>query len=89
MRRIIQYAEDLDSGLVVSRVGREFAWPILQYDKIGEGGDFTKPFEYELERVGVFSTGPIRLRHTRKIPTTLKNTHRKFWGMPLLKEDGR
>ena len=83
-RRTIQYYVEEDSGLVVSRVGNGFGWPILQYEKIGEGGDFTGPLEYSLEAVSLGSLlgdRTLRLRGTRKVPVGIKNRHREFWGM--------
>jgi hypothetical protein len=70
----------------VSRVGSEVAWPVLQYEKIGEGGDFTKPFEYELEKMPVLSLAHCwqGLKWTKKIPLAIKNRHRVFWGMKPL-----
>jgi len=86
----ITYAIDED-GIVVSRVGSELAWPVLDYDAIGMGGDFRGPMLYHLERVTVGSaTHEMRsFKWTKKIPCRLKNRHRKFWGMkPLTKKRG-
>ena len=87
-RRIITYAIDEDSGVVVSRVGGEIAWPILQWERIGIGGDFTAPLEYELETIPVVSVGRAwrALRWTRKVPAAIKNRHRSFWGMAPVRE---
>ena len=80
--RNIQYAVDQETGLVVSRVGSQVAWPVLQYQRIGQGGAFTQPFEYELEGFGVHEgLSGARLRWTRKVPVEVKNLHRAFWGM--------
>lgn len=86
MNRTIQYAVNKDDGLVISRVGREIAVPVLDYEKIGEGGDFTRPLEYHLEKMPVIALGRDWPRYvwTRKIPTELKNEHREFWGFSLL-----
>lgn len=86
MSRCITYAVEEETGLVYSRVGAEIAVPVLQYERIGKGGDFTAPLEYELEKFGV---SELRgewntLRWTRKIPVALKNKHREFWGMAAL-----
>jgi hypothetical protein len=83
MNRIITYAVSKDDGMVYSRVGSEIAYPVLQYNKIGENGDFTKPLEYKLEKSSVFDLAYYwqSLRWTKKIPTELKNRHREFWGM--------
>jgi hypothetical protein len=85
--RIITYAINQDDGIVVSRVGSEIAWPVLQYEKLGEGGDFTKPAEYALEKMPVTSVDGRTwqgLKWTKKIPVELKNRHREFWGFPKL-----
>lgn len=84
----ITYAVHQFDGIVISRVGNELAWPILDYQAIGEGGDFTKPFKYNLEKMPVLRTSTYdwsRLHWTKKIPVPLKNLHRAFWGMPPLK----
>ena len=83
----IRYAVNIETGLVYSRVGKEVAIPILEYEKLGEGGDFTKPTQYHLEKI------PNRdlmyeywqLKWTKKIPVHLKNLHRAFWGMKPVK----
>ena len=83
MNKIITYAIDRTDGMVYSRVGREIAVPVLQYDRIGQGGDFTQPLEYELEKCPVSELAAYwaNFKWTRKIPVDLKNVHRKFWGM--------
>lgn len=84
--RTITYAIHLDEGLIVSRVGRELAWPILDYKAIGEGGDFSKPLKYYLDKLPLESVGREwpRLYWTKKIPVSWKNLHREFWGMKPL-----
>ena len=84
----ITYAIDLDTGQVWSRVEghrtaglHKIGVPILEYARIGEGGDFTKPFTYELEAMGIEALLHARLKWTRKIPVETKNYHRRFWGM--------
>jgi hypothetical protein len=83
---MITYAISKDDGMVYSRVGKEIAYPVLQYEKIGEGGDFTQPFEYQLEKSDVLSLAYYwpRLKWTKKIPVDIKNLHRSFWGMKQL-----
>lgn len=90
MKRLM-YAVDLDTGQVLSRLegDREIgnlrvAVPLLEYDKIGEGGDFSQPFTYRLERMGVMALIHARLRWTRKVPVETKNIHRRFWGLSEL-----
>lgn len=96
MRRFITYAVH-DEGFIVSRVGNELAWPVLDFGGIGMGGterstgkafekgNFTGPTNYDLEKVQVHSCREWRsLRWTKKIPTVNKNEHRVFWGMKPL-----
>ncbi len=87
MIRIITYAIHKDDGLVISRVGSEIAWPVLDYERIGEGGDFTGPLLYHLEKMPILSvpgTEWQRLRWTKKVPVQLKNRHRTFWGFAAI-----
>lgn len=70
-RRTIQYAIENPTGVVISRVGSEIAYPARR----------------RLEKLSVYALAPSwrAYRWTRKIPRALKNRHRKFWGMPPLK----
>ena len=82
----IQYAIDMDTRMVISRVGSELAWPILDYDNMRPANNYT--MNYYLEKISVSSTvGRIYngLKWTRKIPLRIKNLHRKFWGFSKLK----
>lgn len=83
-RRTIQYMIDLDTGQVISRVGSEIAIPILQFDKMGPENNFDTI--YELEKASVFELQHVVVKNTRKIPIDIKNQHREFWGMPVLKD---
>jgi len=86
--RHLMYAVDLDTGEVWSRLegdpavaDMKVAVPVLEYEKIGEGGDFTKPLTYHLERMSITALIHARLRWTRKVPLAVRNLHREFWGM--------
>lgn len=83
--RTIQYAIDVETGLVISRVGSELAWPILDYKNMLPENHYA--MNYNLEKMHVFTASSIwyMLKWTRKIPKEIKNTHREFWGFPLLK----
>jgi len=84
--RTIQYAIDMETGLVVSRVGSEFAWPILDYGDMRPENDYT--MNCHLEKITISRIAGrywLGLKWTKKIPKAIKNTHRKFWGFPLLK----
>lgn len=86
--RTIQYAVHRDDGLVVSRVGSELAWPVLDFKAIGQDGDFTKPFTYNLQKFSLEAARHDwpRLRWTKKIPVPIKNLHRTFWNMKPISE---
>lgn len=96
--RNIQYAFHRDDGSVISRVGSEVAWPVLDFMAIGRGGggfepgNFHGPMNYNLARKSVHGIGREwdRLVWTKYVPTQLKNLHREFWGMkPLPTEPDR
>ena len=80
--RNIQYAIDIETRMVVSRVGSELAWPILDYDNMRPKNNYT--MNYYLDKLPISSVaGRIwnGLKWTRKIPKEIKNLHRQFWGM--------
>ena len=83
--RTIQYAVDTETGLVISRVGSELAWPILDFENMRPENNYT--MNYYLEKISVISacSSMQHLKWTRKIPKEIKNLHRKFWGFPELK----
>jgi hypothetical protein len=92
MPKNITYATHPD-GYVISRVGSEVAWPVIQYDQIGKDGDFSGPMPVQLEKFSVSSLNSVTgyfewatLTWTKKIPTEIKNNHRQFWGMNPLKD---
>jgi hypothetical protein len=78
----IMYAIDCDTGMVVSRIGDKYAWPILDYEGMTPDNSFKT--EYYLEAVSIFDVPRANLKYTRKIPLEVKNFHRAFWGMKLL-----
>ena len=91
--RNITYAIHEISGYVVSRIGSEVAWPILDFDAIGRGGkgfaagNFNGPIIYKLDKFLVFGIGRVdwnALHWTKKISKKEKNKHRKFWGLKPL-----
>ena len=88
MRKIITFAVDRGTGLVYSHLGSEIAFPVLDYDKIGEDGIFNNPLEFHLEKCNVLEFSPSAwraLRWTKKIMSVhAKNSHRSFWGLPAL-----
>lgn len=86
MNRVITYALHSD-GYVVSRVGSEVAWPVLQYDKMTPETGFSPV--WELERMPVLDVSVVSdwrsLRWTKKIPLGVKQVHRRFWGFRELR----
>lgn len=84
MKKIIQYAVDTETGMVISRVGSEIAVPVLQYEKMLPENNFQTI--YELEKMDVIAIAPCwnHYKWTRKIPSELKNVHRQFWGLKVL-----
>jgi hypothetical protein len=89
---IITYAVDLQTGQWWSRVEghttagkQKVALPVLDYEAIGVGGDFTKPLTFHLEAMGIEALLHADLRWTRKASVAVKNMHRAFWGMPPLR----
>ena len=85
--RTIQYMIDNNvGGLVYSRVGSEVAIPVLDFAGMKPENNFK--MNYNLEKFDVlhmaYSLNNVIC--TRKIPTALKNIHRKFWEMKPLKK---
>lgn len=82
--KTIQYAIDLETGMVISRVDSEIAVPVLQYDKMTPQNNFKT--EYALEKMNVFSLAHSwdYYKWTRYIPLPIKNAHRAFWGFQTL-----
>lgn len=82
--RTIQYAIDTETGLVISRVGSELAWPILDFENMLPENNYV--MNYYLEKMTVFSAASYwyLLKWTRKIPKEIKNIHRKFWNFKAL-----
>ncbi len=86
--RTIQYAIDQDTSQVVSRVGLEYAWPILDYEGMTPENGYD--MKYNLEKLDCLQWVHLGcLVWTRKIPNKIKNIHRKFWNMKPLKGKNR
>ena len=85
----ITYAIDLDTGLVISRVGSELAWPILDYEGMGILNNFKMSCYLEIVPLPILSHCWQNLKWTRKIPVEIKNFHRRFWGFKELKIRGK
>lgn len=85
MSQTIQYAIDTETGMVISRIGSEIAIPVLQFDKMVPENNFQTIYELEKMDVNAISHCWFQYKWTRKIPMELKNRHRTFWGLNLLK----
>lgn len=88
--RHIEYAISRE-GWVFSRVGSQAAFPVLEYDRIGEGGNFNALLTYHLEKSSVYALSSewSTLVWTKKIPIEVKNIHRRFWGFAPLSPDDK
>jgi len=84
--RNITYAIDLDTGLVVSRVGSELAWPILDYEGMNPRNNFKPNYYLDKLQLPVPANCWFALKWTRKISIEIKNIHRRFWGFKELKK---
>ena len=82
--RTIQYAIDINTGLIVSRVDTELGCYVVDYENMNiKNGYSAKAF---LVRIPILhTTFWDSLRWTKKIPKEIKNIHRNFWGFPALK----
>lgn len=98
MNRNITYGIERETGIVYSRVGRECAGPVLDFEVIGKGGtgddgieyapgDFNGPTRYHLEKMSIYDVYRY-CRWTKQIPVRIKNRHRAFWGFKPLPEPG-
>ena len=74
----IKYMID-ENGAVYSQVGSEIAFPVLRYEEMNPGNNFS--MQYDLCKDSIFSFIHSIFIHTRKVPKAVKNIHRKFWGM--------
>ena len=63
MLNTISYGIEDETGIVVSRVGHEAAYPVLDFEAIGQGGDgyapgdFRGPARYSLEKMSAYEIG--------------------------------
>ena len=85
-RRIITYALDSETGMVISRVGSEIYHPVLDFEGMTPENNFHMGYSYMKIPVSHIASCWYYYTWTRKIPTQIKNFHHKFWGFKLLKE---
>ena len=82
MRRI-HYGIYLDTGLCLSQIyGEGYAVPVLDFEGMKPENGFKAVYNLEKFETLCYQGGNIRW--TRKIPTAIKNCHRKFWNMKEL-----
>lgn len=86
--RTIQYAIDKNTGLVFSSVDGKVAIPVLDFEHMKPENNFETKYNLEIFSVYDAYQG-TDLIWTRKIPNSLKNVHREFWGMKPLKGKNR
>ena len=90
MRRTIQYFQDPETHLLITRVGSYVAVPILSYKEMLSQGDFKNQFP--LKKCDVIKVSrwykdliPISNRKIRsKYTIEWINYHRQFWGLEKL-----
>jgi len=84
-QRRISYMVDKETGYVYSRVASEVAIPVIDFAGMSSKDNFA--IKANLEKFNVLDVCRSLLSTvgTRKIPIEIKNEHRKFWGMSLLK----
>jgi hypothetical protein len=82
--RTITYMVDKETTTVWSRVGNEVAIPVLDF--AGMKPENCWEMNYDLEKMDSSVLYHANVIHTRKIPTGIKNIHRKFWGMKPIRE---
>lgn len=83
VKRIL-YLIDTSTGQVVSQVGDEYAWPVLDFENMRPENNFET--RYDLQKLPFRDALPglPYCIHTRKIPMEIKNQHRQFWEMQIL-----
>jgi len=83
MKRIL-YMIDTSTGMVVSQVGNEYAWPVLDFEHMRPENNFETRYDLEKLTFPMAMPGLPYCARTRKIPLEIKNFHRRFWGMKPL-----
>lgn len=82
----IQYAIDKDTGLTWSKVGKQIAMPVKDFEKVPAPGE-SAHFDYKLDKIPTSFTQffEVSLDWEAKLPKSLKNYHRQYWGLKELK----
>lgn len=83
--KTIQYAYHKDDGTIISRVGHEVAWPVLDYGCMRPDNNFSATYHLEkMDNHALRAENWDKLVWTKKFSYEEKNRHRKFWGMAEL-----
>jgi hypothetical protein len=75
---------DPETNGVWSRIGSEVAIPVLDWNGMKPENNFATNYNLEKFNVSDIYSSLSQVIRTRKIPTELKNIHRKFWGMKAI-----
>jgi hypothetical protein len=83
------FERDLGVFMAVTRE-RKLIVPVLEFDKIGEGGDFTGPFTYTLEfqkYEALYGSSQVKVSRNQ-VPATIKEFFRAFYRSGEEKQEG-
>ncbi len=80
----IRYGIDRNTRTVVSQVGREIAFSVLDYENMTPDNNFNGQYFLQKESVLSMAWYMPNIKWTKQIPLSEKNRHRKFWGMDIL-----
>jgi hypothetical protein len=81
------FEPDLGVFMALTR-DRSLIVPVLEYDKIGQDGDFTGPFTYTLEVMDRFTPRPQVHVSRNKVPAAVKDYFRAFYRSKEKKREG-
>ena len=83
--RNIQYAIEMETGLIISKVDRRIYHPVLDFDGMKPENNWRMVYNYEEMSFEVLFGVYHYYKWTRKIPKEIKNFHRKYWRFKELK----
>ena len=78
---------DMELGVLTAWNGGKVCVPVLEFDKIGEGGDFNQPFTFTLELMDssvMWGQHYKRVGRT-KVPARMKEIFRRAFAGEVLK----
>ena len=82
-KRTSQYAIDLGTGYVISRVNNKILVPVINFEEGNPDNNFE--MSSTLQEFSIYDTIGMSLKWTKKIDNSIKNLHREKWNMKLLK----